>query len=189
MNIFWDYQNQMLISSLNNFAQISSFNWVLRDRLQVNLYVLSPDVSTGVYVAGECPAGYVPRFGMRQTREGADLLSATAAWALVEVSGVKMYQGVINLADTALVAAIDGEPYLDTFVEFTLADVSDNQTSSTQTQARVYFDVNRNSAAESTHVLPFPWVQEFTDPVTGKKCLRFKNSDGETLHVMVPMGV
>ena len=192
MNIFWDIQNQKFITSLTNSAQISRWDWVLRDQVEVNLYVVQPDPTTGSYVQQEAPAGFAPKFGIRVTRESVtpvDPLVFAGTWVLSGSGTSAKYIGTINLGDAALIAAIGISPYLDVWCEAVMRDISGTDTSSTQTEARIYFDVIRGGATETTWVPPFPWVSEFTDPATGKKCLRFKNSDGETLETMSPTGV
>lgn len=185
MNIYWDYANEIFISSLTNNAQVSLRNARLRDKLLVRLYVLSQDPTTGAFTNGAAPSGYAPKFGLRRTRTSDDLLIFNGTWTYDETN--KYYQGTVNLGESSLTALFSTDNYLDFVFEFTMQDVSGDQTYSTQGDIRIWFDILRGGETETTWVPPFPWVEEFTNEA-GQKCLRFKNSNGETLQTMSPMG-
>lgn len=187
MNIYWDTQNRIFVSSLSNSAQISSLEFVLGDQVYIDLYPIAPDATTGAYVYAAAPEGFAPKCGIRKTRKSADLLVFASTWTWDETN--KKYSGLLNLESTELAAALGEEEEDDFVLEMAYEDISTNKRYSTQLSLRIWYNVLRGDESELAATPPYPWIEEFTDPVSGELCMRFKNSQGKTMLILTPEGV
>lgn len=191
MNIYWDIQNHVFVLGTSDSQELQQLDWTLRDQVPMNLYIVTPTSGAQGYTQQEAPSGYSIRFAIKQSGSfSGDPLAAGYTWTLVGTGASAYYTGSIDLNTAALIAVVEAvtqtEDYLDLTAEFAFQDGSGNQRDSTQITARITKDVNRTGEAEPAPYNTYPY-QEFTH--SGKKCIRIKNSDGETLAVFTPPGV
>jgi len=188
MKIYWDIQNHCFVESLTNSQEQQQWELMLRDSVPVELYIITPDDATGAYVQQEVPAGYGIRFSAKvsaATFAGAPLI-ASADWTLSGSGTSAKYTGTLNLNTAELIAAVGVLEQLDIIAEFSFEALGGVQADSTQISLRVKPDVHRTGDATPAAYSPF--MEFFTDGTTGKECLRIKNTQGETLVVLSPMG-
>lgn len=187
MKIYWDIQNHVFVESLNNGQEFQQWDWILRDKVPVELYIVAPDDTTQVYVQQEAPAGYGIRFSAKTSSATfADApLIAQADWTLSGTGSAAKYTGEISLNTVALIAAVGTLASLDIVGEFSFEDVGGNQRDSSQITLRIMPDVHRSGDAAPASLSPF---QEFFTDNAGKECLRIKNTLGETLAILTPPG-
>jgi len=187
MNMFWDIQNHELVQALDNSGTIGRLTWFVRDRLEISLAVVTPSSADQGYVAAEAPSGYFPKFGIKAASGlTGGFLAYTGTWSLAGSGTTSRYAGQVNLATTALIAALSTSTKLDVFAEFTLQDVSGNNRDTTQNDLRIMPDVIRGDEDEPV-ALYAPIIEEFTCS-NGLKCLRFRNSDGQIIREDGPTG-
>jgi len=190
MNIVWDLTNHKFLESTDNRQQIQRIDWLLRDQVPVTLNIYTYDLATDAYTAEDVPAGWAIKFSAKQASglTGANLVFQ-GTWAS---GGIGVYTATVDLNVEGLIAVVEAASgnNVELVAEFTLSDISGNHRDSSQFTLRVIEDVYRGTEGTPANVgAAFPWIEEYTDSATGKKCLRFKNSDGETLEVMKPAGV
>jgi hypothetical protein len=193
MNLYWDIQNHEILTSIQNAQTLTRLDWILRDQVAVDLYLVQPSTNDTGYTVQEAPTGWAVKFTAKLTsaRDGAAYVFQ-GTWSLSGSGTTAKYSGSINLAGATLVAGVEAAAlyYLDLVAEFSLQDISGNHRDSTQFDLRVTEDVLRASeAAPAVETAPWPWISEYTDPTTGKKIVRIKNSDGEILAEFAPPGV
>jgi hypothetical protein len=191
MNLYWDIQNHEILTSIQNAQTLTRLDWILRDQVSVDLYIVQPSSNDTGYTIQEAPTGWVPKFTAKpaSARDGAAYVFQ-GTWSLSGSGTSAKYTGSINLAGATLVSAVEAASvyYVDLIGEFALQDISGNHRDSTQFDLRVTEDVLR--VGESAPTLEaWPWLQERTDPVTGKKIVSLVNSDGEILAEFAPPGV
>ncbi len=188
MNIYWDINSHVFVTSLTNFSQIQQFNWVLRDQVAVNVYLVTSSDSAQSYTQQEAPAGFSVKFTAKPSASltGSAYVFA-GTWTLNGSGASAYYSATVDLGGTDLVAAVEAASshYLDLVAELTLQDASGNQRDSTQITLRVTEDVLRTT--DSVPASLSPWWREYTN-AAGRKCLRIMNTDGETLATFEPAG-
>lgn len=189
MNIFWDKENHEFVAGLSDSNLVTRLDWILRDTVPVVLYIVTPSTTDQTYTPAAAPAGYSPRFSLKASGsfDGA-ALAAQATWTqTLDADSKIVYTANISLNTAALIAAVGALTELDLVGEFTLQDASGLNADSTQIDVRIKPDVHRATDVDPDALAP--WWQEYTDAASGKKCLRIKNSDGETLVEFKPAGV
>ena len=190
MKLYWDIQNHVLLVSNTDSQEIQSLAWILRDQVPVTLYILAPTVGAQGYTIQEAPSGYSVRFAVKQSGSfsGAALVYA-GTWTLAGSGTGASYSATVDLNTAALIALVEAEAqieeYLDLTAELTLEDSSGNHRDSTQLTARITKDVIRTTDVTPSAVSTL--FEEFTH--SGSKCIRIRNSDGQTLLVLTPPGV
>jgi len=193
MKIYWDYENHELLSSIQNIMQFQRLDYVLRDQVAIELYLVTKSEITGTYTIGEAPSGYAVKCSIKPSDDrDSDPLASQYVWTLSGTGESAKYSATLDLNKTELIAAVEAEtnPYLDLVIEFVLQNASAENRDSTQADLRVTQDIHRpsDSAATSANLL-FPWFEFFDDETTGEECLRIKNTDGQTLAIFKPAGV
>jgi hypothetical protein len=187
MKIYWDIQNHLFLESLTNSQAFQQWDWILRDIVPVELYIVTPDDATQAYIQQETPAGFGIRFSAKvssATFAGVPLI-AQADWTLSGTGTTAKYTGSISLNTAELIQAVGVLEYLDIIAEFSFEDLGGVQRDSTQLTLRIKPDVHRTGDATPAAYAPF--LEFFTDSV-GKECLRIKNTQGETLITLPPAG-
>jgi hypothetical protein len=191
MNLYWDIQNHEILTSIQNAQTLTRLDWILRDQVAVDLYLVQPSTNDTGYTVQEAPTGWVVKFCAKPaaSRDGAAYV-AQGTWNLSGSGTSAKYVGSVSLGGTTLISAVEAASsfYLDLVAEFTLQDISGNHRDSTQCDLRVTEDVLRAGEAAPT-LEAWPWLTEITDPATGKKIVRIVNSDGEILAEFAPPGV
>ena len=190
MKLYWDIQNHEFVMGLTDSQTLQRLDWILRDQVPVELYIVTPNTSQG-YTQQEAPSGYTIRCGVKASGSfSGNPLATNYTWTLVGSGATAYYTGTVNLNTSELIAVVEAESqtedYLDLVAEFCFQDGSGNNRDSSQLTCRVTKDINRTGQAEPAPYNTFPYV-EFTH--SGKKCIRIQNSDGEILAVFTPPGV
>lgn len=188
MKIYWDHENQMLLSSLSTAQQLAPLAWILRDQKPVSLYLVTFDEDTQAYVVGAAPTGFVPKFGIKKLSAfAAGPLAYQGTWTLTGAGETSAYTATVDLNTAELIAELADADAEDLVAEFVLQDASGNNRDSTQIVCAITQDVNRVADPAPTSLDAWPWMEEFVKD--GHRCLRFKNSDGVTLLELTPPGV
>lgn len=192
MIIVYDILNHELLSSLAATQALQRLDLVLRDQYALTLYIVQPNSDNSGYVQQEAPAGWGVRCSLKiapTTTSAADLaddpLAFQATWTLDGSGAAALYAGTLDLNTQPLIDAIGVTPYLDCLLEFSLQDASGNNRDSTQVNCRVKADVHR--VTDNVPSSLAPWWEEYLN-ANGKKCLRIKNGDGDTLVQFAPAG-
>jgi len=194
MNIYWDTQNHVLLESTSSGQQIQTVEWYLRDLVDITLYIVQPKSDDQGYDQQEAPSGWTPKLGVKHEDSLAGgFLAYQGSWPKSGSGANATYGATLNLNTSELIAdfnssASNNERSL--ILEFTLQDASGHHRDTTQVALTITGDVIRGTEGSAPTALEnWPWIEEFTDPATGKKCLRIQNSDGETCDVLKPQGV
>lgn len=187
--IYWDIKNHIFITSLANTQEVSQFDWVLRDKFPVQLYIVQPDDTTLEYTQQEAPSGFSVKFSCKVagSLDGAPLVFQ-GTWTLQGSGATAYYTADVDLNTVALIAAVAASSTtdeLDIVGEFTFENAAGQNQDSTQVTIRIAADVHRSTDATPASYSPL-W-QEYTN-ANGAKCLRIMNSDGQTLAVLTPPG-
>ena len=188
MKLYWDIQNHKLVRSTTSTQQIQRLDFILRDQVAVELYILEPKTDDSGYQEYSVPSGWAVKFAVKhKSALSGEALVAQGTWTF----DTDHYDASITLNTSELIASHvagkgTGITY-DVLAELVLADVSGNNRDSTQVACRITEDVYRADDAEPTSSQGWPWLQEYTD-TAGKQCLRFLNSDGEVVREDGPAG-
>jgi len=190
MKIYWDYENGELLSSLSAGQKITELNWILSDLVTVQLYLVTYDPTTTVYTIGNAPSGYTPKFGIKQNPDTTRLVFE-GTWTKTGDGLTAIYTAEVSLNVSALISAVESETdyKLTGIAEFVLQTAGGDNRCSTQVDINITEDINQAGDAAPDSEEAWPWMEEYADAATGKKCLRFKNSDGEVLQELTPPGV
>ena len=190
MDITWDTQNHELIASTSSGQAVQRLDWILRDKVAVNLYLVTPASDDDGYDTNALAAGLSLKFGIKYTGAfAAAALASSSSWTEVDVSGTKHYSATLNLNTEALIASHAANKgskiYVDFTGELTFLRSDGHHQDSTQVTVRVTDDVNRVTDTEPDSIAPR--YEYFTDSA-GKECLRIMNTKGETLQILPPAG-
>lgn len=187
MNCYWDYQNRIMVSGLDNTQQLQGLEWYLRDALAVSLYLCEEKDDDAGFDAVAAPSGYAVKFGIKASRlASATLLVYQGTWAYAAGPPI-VYSGSVNLNTAALIAAVGTEDELDVIGELTLQAADGSHRDTTQFAIRIIPDILIGTEGVPDS-LP-AWITEHTDPVSGRKYLVLTNSDGEAVATFTPPGV
>lgn len=192
MNIYWDTQNHVLIESLDSGQRIQRLDWILRDHISLELYLVTPKTDDQGYDVNALASGKVIRFAIKvdSSGYGGQPLAYCYTWTPAGSGDTQRYVGTINLNTTAMIAAHTGGKntrlQLDCKAEFCFRDSANADWDSTQIDCRITEDVNRDGDAAPASASP--WFEEYTDPDTGELCIRLVNSNGQTLATFSPTG-
>lgn len=142
MNLYWDMQEQKLVTGLTDSRKITRLTFVLRDYIPVSLYLLEAQSNINEpYAVTSITAGHAIKFGAKEALTDATYLSEQATWTETGSGSDLYYAGSIPLDDAALIAALVGETSLDLYAEFTTQDGDGKHYLSTQFTLRVIPDV------------------------------------------------
>lgn len=163
--LYWDMQNQQMITGLNSATAISQFNFVLRDTLPVVLRVVAAQANINVpYVVTAIDAGKSIKFGAKALATymtDTEFLFSQATWTQ-SGSGVNtIYSANLSLNTAALIAALSTSAYLDCKAEFTILNGSNENELSTQFTMRICPDVIKNT--EGVPSTEFPVIAQYLD--------------------------
>lgn len=187
MNLYWDYENQKLMDGLNSGQQIQRLTMILRDQVDVTLYVMKLNIATQLNELVDCPAGQAPLFGLKGTTQAqlaGDYLAVQPVWTKTATG---TYVASIDLATDELAAELGTSTSAALTGEFTLRDAGAKDHFSTQVNIVMNYDVNGDGEGV-TH--PAYWgslVRE--EVVDGDKVLILYNSDGVEYARFTPPGV
>jgi len=188
MNIYWDLDNHVFVKSLTYGQELSRIDLILRDLVPVTLYLCRPSSTDQSYVAEAAPSGYSVKFGLKlSTALSGGYLAFQGTWTGSGSGASSKYAADIDLNTVELIANMAASAYVDYTAEFTLQDAAGVNKDSSQITMRVTADVIRAGGATPTAGDSWPWIEEFT--VSGRKCVRISNSDGEVLAQYAPPGV
>jgi hypothetical protein len=179
MNIYWSLQEQKLMPSLNSTAQITQFNFVLRDTIPVVLRVCNTQSVQNVpYVVTAIDAGKSIKFGAKALATyatDAEFLFSQATWTAAGSGTTTTYTANINLNTAELIAAIGTAAYLDCKAEFTILNASNENELSTQVTFRILKDVVTGS--EGVPTSEFQVIAQYTDE-SNVQSVRIVNAAG-----------
>lgn len=193
MKIYWDIENRKLLTNSANGQVYQKFDWILRDKMAVSIYIMEPDNDVGGFTLMEAPAGTAIKFGLK-LNSGLNAVAAPAylatqfVWTKNGSGADSYYEGTINLNTTELIDDILLETSKNYIAEFTLQDANGDDRDTTQIIATVKPDVIRGDESDPVSAVSlWPWFEFFTEGGVGK--LRIKNEAGETLAIFEPPGV
>jgi hypothetical protein len=143
LNLYWDTQNQRLVSSLYSTAAVTGYTFVLRDLIPVSLCLVTPQTSlTAPYAVTELGAGQLIKFGAKATLADADFDVSAPTWvsngsALPDTR----YTADISLNTAELITAIADADTITLEAEFTIQNADGSHELSTQFDLTVNRDV------------------------------------------------
>jgi hypothetical protein len=179
MNLYWDFQNQKMVASLNSTAAVTRYDFVLRDTLPVTLRVCNTQSVLNVpYVVTAIDAGKSIKFGAKALATYAtdtEFLFSQATWTEAGTGESTTYTANIEFNTSELIAAIGSESYLDCKAEFTILNGSNENELSTQFTIRVLKDVVTGS--EGVPTSQYPVIAQYTDD-NGVQAVRLINAAG-----------
>lgn len=112
MNLYWDYQNQKIVTSLYS-AATPVITWVLRDLVPINLFCVIPYVpyvSNQPYIATEFLDGYTFKLAGKVAGSfKSNPLFSCSYWEKIGTGSACYYQGCLRLENPALIAAMEGD--------------------------------------------------------------------------------
>jgi len=178
MNLFWSWNEQKLVASLNSKVQITAYQLVLRDVYTVSLaYVSEQAVTNQPYIAGAIVAGTSILFcaKVKGAPTGAALIRA-ATWTPSGTGVTTRYAADLELNTQSLIDALGTTTSLALTGEFAIVRGDNNNEYSTQFDISVIPDYNREEDINPSTV--FPAVQQYTAD-DGTNFVRLVNSNGE----------
>lgn len=179
MNMYWDFQNQKMVASLNSAAAVTQYDFVLRDTLPVVLRVCNTQSVLNVpYVVTAIDAGKSIKFGAKALATYAtdgEFLFSQATWTAAGTGENTTYSANIQLNTSELIAAISTASYLDCKAEFAILNASNENELSTQFTMRIYKDVITGS--EGVPTSEYQVVAQYTDD-NGVQAVRLVNASG-----------
>ena len=184
----WDINRHLFVKADDNEQQVTRLDWFLRDLVSVELQLVEWSDTNSAYSVIEAPSGWSIKFCIKQSGslDGAALAFA-GTWTKSGSGDDTIYTASVNLNTTALINAVGSLTKLDLIAEFTLQNTSGRHRDTSQLTCRMKPDVYRGT--EGTPIdAHWPLLEEYTDG-DGNKCVRMKNSDGQTLAVWKPAGV
>jgi hypothetical protein len=169
MIFYWDYDNQKLMDALNSGQQIQRMTMVLRDQVDITLYVMRLNTLTEQYELVDYPAGKAPLFGLKGTTQPkleGEYLAAQSIWTKTATG---TYEGTVDLAIDELKTEMGTAISVALKAEFCLRDVDGKDHYSSQFDVTMNYDVNGGSEG-ATHPLAFGCISltrsEVIDGVT-----------------------
>lgn len=181
MNIFWSYNEQKLVSSLNSTAAVTQYDFVLRDTLPISLYVVdlktTGNITNVPYQVTALAGDQAVKFGgkaLATFATDAEFLFSQGTWTLTGTGESSVYSANVTLNTSELIAAMGTASYLDCKVEFTILHDANHELS-TQCTWRIYKDVITGS--EGVPTSEFSVIQQVLDD-TGAQCVKIVNAAG-----------
>lgn len=189
MKLYYDYENRKLMDGLNSGQQIQNLTMVFRDQMDITLYVMKLNDSTGLNELADPPAGMAPLFGLKgitQEDLAGDYLAVQAVWTSTATG---TYTATIDLATAELETELAEETSVELKAEFTLRDADELDHYSTQIDVTVNYDVNGlgEGATHSVYLGTSTLVHE--EVIAGIKRVIICNSDGVELLCLPPREV
>lgn len=179
MNMYWSHNEQKMIASLNSTAQVTQYDFVLRDSLPVTLRVVNAQSTINVpYVVTAIDAGSSIKFGAKALSTyatDANFLFSQATWTEAGTGESTTYTADIPLNTAELIAAIGDSEYLDCKAEFTIENALSEHELSTQFTMRIYPDVIKGT--EGVPSTQYQVISQYTDD-NGVAAVRIVNAEG-----------
>lgn len=179
MNMYWSFNEQKMVPSLNSTAEVTQYDFVLRDSLPVTLRVVNAQSSINVpYVATAIDAGSSIKFGAKALATystDANFLFSQATWVASGSGATTIYSADIQLNTAELIAAIGTSEYLDCKAEFTIENSLSEHELSTQFTMRIYPDVIQGT--EGVPSTQYQVISQYTDD-NGVAAVRIVNAEG-----------
>jgi len=143
MNMFWDLQNQRLVTGLYSTATVASYSLVLRDKVPVSLALVTPQASaTQPYAVTELSSGQSIRFGAKKVVTDSGFVVSAFTWADNGLAlPSRRYTADIDLNTAELIAAIGALSTLAIVAEFTILNGDGSNELSTQFTINIKPDV------------------------------------------------
>lgn len=150
MKLYYDYENQRVFDALNDGVQIQGLTMVLRDQVDITLYVMKYDDATELNVLTDVPAGRALLFGLKGTTQAKLAGGYLAAQSIWTKTAVGTYEATLDLAVDELRTELSTATSVVLTGEFTLRDVNQKDHYSTQLSVAMLYDVNGGSEG-ATH--------------------------------------
>ena len=176
MNIYWWKDDQQLVAGLYSESKVTGYDWVLRDVIPVNLYVVESQSNINQPYAVTAIAGSESiEFGAKENRSDAAFLFSQDTWTPTGSGDSQRYVAEISLNTAELIAAIGSNDTIDVFGEFTIVQADGDNVLSTQFTIEVTRDII--SGSDRVPTTEYPVIQQYTDD-NDRRCVRIVNSNG-----------
>lgn len=182
MKIYWDRERRRLLKSATNSQEWQKFEFVLADLIDLTVYPVVADTSTGGYTVEEIAAGRSIICGIKLNTvaglDGGYLASQQVFTKSGSGTGVS-YTATLDLSSTQLRSALSGVTELATFlIEFTERDTDQRDHNSTQVDVTIFRELNIATEAAASSVYNMVNSLAIEEIINGVKVIILRNSDG-----------
>ena len=184
MNIYWSWNEQKFIASLNSTSAITQYRFVLRDTLPITLRVCNKQSVLNVpYIVTAIEAGKAIKFGAKALATYAtdqDFLFSQGTWTQTGTGEDTIYSANISLNTANLIAAMGTANSLECKAEFTILNSSNENELSTQVTFLILKDVITGS--EGVPSSEYQVIAQTTDD-SGAQIVRIIDGNGTLVGV------
>lgn len=175
MKLYWDIDNDLIVTGFNNAQPVYELTMVLRDKVAIELNVVRVAASgANYYELVNLAAGRSPYFG---AKTAAGLAAAHLVVQPTWTHGATgIYTATLALGQDNLIAAVGTSSTLALVAEFTQVDEAGDNFNSTQFALNVIPDVTRGTEQTVSGVYAACLVVEVIED--GKKVVLIQNTDG-----------
>jgi hypothetical protein len=186
MNIYIYRNNQQLVAGLNSTQPVTQYNWILRDTIPIDLYIVQRQTNINTpFAVTAIGAGESIAFGAKAAYADTEFLFSQNSWTPEGSGATQRYTADVSLNTAALIAAMAAVDELTVKAEFTFIQPDNSHALTTQFDIKVTRDVIIGS--EGVPVEAFNVIEQFTHPTTGVKMVRIVNADGAPVFVGGPL--
>jgi hypothetical protein len=175
MKLYWDIDNDRMVSGMNSPVAITDLTMVLRDIVAIELNVVRvATAGTTYYELADLPVGRTPYFGAKP----AAALSGTHLVAQPNWThgSTGIYTANIYLGQDNLIAAVGAASPLTLVAEFVQISETGDNYNSTQFPLIVKADVTQGGESTNSGVYAACLVVQVVED--GKKVILIQNTDG-----------
>jgi hypothetical protein len=186
MKLYWDIENQTLVTGVNDPQPVTRLSVVLRDRVDVELRTVRKAGSgSNIYEAVDLAAGRSVYFGAKlaSALDAAHSIVA-AVWTRTDTG---VYTAVWNIGQENLVSQVGSSSEVTLLGEFTQVDEAGDNYGSTQFDVVVKPDVTRGTETPVAALYAGCLVVQVVED--GQKVILIQNTDGVVYQRLTAPGV